>query len=147
MAKGKYKQGRYRPKNSSKYVGNVDNIVFRSSWELQFFKFCDTNPNVLRWNSEGIAIPYVKRTTGRVHRYYPDVFIEYKDKHGKILKELIEIKPLKETKPSRAKKHKQRLYENLTYSINQDKWTAAVKWCRERGIKFRILTEEQLFKK
>jgi hypothetical protein len=38
-------------------------------------KMLDANENILEWSSEGIAIPYVKPTTGRVHRYYPDFWV------------------------------------------------------------------------
>ena len=52
MADNKYKQGFYYPKNPNKYVGDVDNIVYRSSWELRVFKWMDDNPSVLEWASE-----------------------------------------------------------------------------------------------
>lgn len=37
--KGKYYQGKYKPKNPEKYVGDINNIIFRSSWERNFFFF------------------------------------------------------------------------------------------------------------
>jgi hypothetical protein len=69
-------QGYFKPRHPEKYVGDVNKIRFMSSWELQADKFLDDNPNVLRWSSEEIVIPYVKPTDGKVHRYYPDYWVE-----------------------------------------------------------------------
>ena len=147
MAKS-YKQGKFVPTNPEKYDGKVDNICFRSSWELEFCKFCDRNVNILAWSSEEIVIPYVRPTDQSVRKYYPDYFIAYKNKNGDVIKELIEIKPADQTKPPRKniKNPKQRMYEQVTYAVNIAKWTAATAWCKQRGITFRILTENQLFK-
>jgi hypothetical protein len=144
--KSRFKQGFYTPKNPEKYTGDLEKIRYMSSWELNFMHFLDNNPNILRWVSEGIAIPYFKRLSGKVHKYYPDMLIEYKNKDGNLIQELIEIKPAKDCRPSRSKKPKTKLYENLTFSVNVDKWTAAKKWCDERGIVFTILSEHELFK-
>ena len=142
-----FRQGVFEPRNPGKYIGNVNNITYRSSWELNFCKFLDNNPNVLKWASEEITIPYIKPTTGRQHRYYPDFYMEYINKRGEVVKELIEIKPEKQTRSSTAKRNKTRLYEDITFAINKAKWIAAEKWCRQRGVHFRILTENQLFKR
>lgn len=144
---GTFKQGLFNPRNPKKYKGNVSNICFRSSWELEFCKFCDNNINVLEWASEEIAIPYVKPTDNRVHTYYPDFWVKYKDKYGKIIQEVIEIKPMDQVNGPRKniRNHKQRLYEQLTYAVNVAKWKYATKWCSDRGIKFRLVTEQQLF--
>lgn len=145
--KTKFRQGTYIPNNPTKYKGNVKDIVFRSSWELEFCKFCDNNTSVLAWASEEIAIPYPKPTdNNRIHRYYPDFWIKYKNKYGQIVQEVIEIKPENQKKqPRKLKKVDQNLYEQLTYAINVAKWEAATKWCKSRGIKFRIVTEKDLF--
>lgn len=147
MARG-FRQGRYQPKNPQKYKGNVDNIVYRSSWELSFCQFLDHNPNVLQWASEEIAIPYIKPTDGKVHRYFPDFWIKYKNKKGQIIQEIVEIKPESQTKsPSRrGKRKKQQLYESVTYAINIAKWKSATQFCNKYGMKFRLLTEGQMFK-
>jgi len=142
----RFKQGIYTPKHPEKYVGSVDKIRYMSSWELAFNKFLDNNPNVLRWSSEEIAIPYIKPTTGRVHRYFPDYWLEYRDKSGKLISEIIEIKPKSQTKRSRSKKPKNKLYEDIQYAINMSKWQACQSFCDSHGINFRIVTEDQLFK-
>jgi hypothetical protein len=139
-------QGKYSPRNPIKYVGDLDNIIFRSSWELNAMKFFDGNPNVLRWASEPIAITYTKPTDGKRHRYFPDFWIEIKNREGKIVQELIEIKPKKDSQPSKSRSRKAQLYENITYAINMAKWTAASQWCQAHGMVFRVITECELFK-
>ena len=49
--------GTYTPIHRNKYKGNKK-IVWRSSWELKFMKYCDRNPNVIEWSSEPFAIRY-----------------------------------------------------------------------------------------
>jgi len=150
MAKTKqgWVQDYYKPKHPEKYAGDVENIFYRSSWERDAFMFLDNNPNVLRWSSEEIVIPYMRPTqSGQIKKskYYPDIYMEYKDRAGKLCKELIEIKPKKQTSPSRSRNAKTKLYENQVYHKNLLKWEAADKWCKMRGIKFRILNEEEQF--
>src|SRR5574344_1076276 len=52
----KTKQGYYVPQNPEKVIGG--NIIYRSSWEEKFCRWCDLNKNVLRWGVEVIQIPY-----------------------------------------------------------------------------------------
>lgn len=145
-----YSQGWFTPDNAGKYLGDVKNIVFRSSWELHVFEFCDDNKHILKWSSEEIAIPYKKPTFKKVPfkpaKYYPDLYVEYVSTGGAIIRQMIEIKPNKQTKPSRARKTKNRLYENAVYIINQSKWEAARQWCRARNIRFTIMSENDIFK-
>ena len=80
-------------------------------------QFLDTNPSIYRWSSEEIAIPYIKPTDGKTHRYFPDYWIEYIDNNKNIIQELIEIKPAAQTKrPSGKGKYNQ--YQQITYAIN-----------------------------
>lgn len=137
----KFHQGYFNPKNPAKYVGDLDKIRFMSSWELNFFKFLDGNPNVLRWASECIAIPYIKPTDGKVHKYYPDIWIEYRNRDGEIRQEILEIKPKNQI--TLGKRPSQ--YEQLTWAVNCSKWKAAQAFCESKGIKFRLLTENELF--
>ena len=147
MARG-FIQGHFKPTNPDKYKGIITNIVFRSSWELSFCRFLDSNPNILEWASEEIVIPYIKPTDGKVHRYFPDFWIKYKDKNGHIIQNMIEVKPAAQTKPpsSKGKRKKQQLYETITYAINIAKWKAATEFCNKYGMKFRIVTEMELFR-
>jgi hypothetical protein len=55
----KWHQGKFHPQNPNKYLGDPNNIVYRSSWELHFLQWCDRNDNVLEYASEEFSIPYV----------------------------------------------------------------------------------------
>jgi hypothetical protein len=136
-----FKQGRFIPKNPEKYRGDVEKIRYMSSWELKFNHFLDNNANILEWASEEIAIPYIKPTDGRLHKYYPDYYIMYKNKTGNIVREVIEIKP----KSQVNLKKRANLYEQLTFAVNEAKWRAAEQFCQHHGFKFRIVTEDHLF--
>ena len=83
--------GRYRVKNTSKYKGDVQNVIYRSLWEKHTFKWCDDNPKVKSWSSEEVVIPYLYEVDRRYHRYYMDLKITMTD--GKTI--LVEIKPHK----------------------------------------------------
>lgn len=138
---GKFRQGLFTPRNPEKYVGDAAKIRYMSSWELSFDKFLDGNPNILRWSSECVAIPYIKPTDGKIHRYYPDYWIEYINKDGEVIQELVEIKPNSQARPGK----KMSTYEKVQYAINLAKWESCVNFCNQRGIGFRVLTEKELF--
>jgi hypothetical protein len=142
----RYRQGIFKPIHREKYIGKND-PVYRSSYELKFFRWADTNTNILAWGSENVVIPYTSPLDGRVHRYFVDNFIVFKDKTGTTQKFLIEIKPSKQVAKPENKKSKQRrtmLYEQKTWIINQSKWKAAEEWSNRKGCKFLILTEKEL---
>jgi len=141
----RFKQGIYVPKNPEKYVGDINKIRYMSSWELQTHSFFDNNTRVLRWASEEIAIPYMKPTDRRIHKYYPDYWVEYVNSNGEIIQEIIEVKPAAQTRAPRTNS-KHRLYEQLTFAVNNAKWEAAMAFCKQRNIKFRIVTENSIFK-
>lgn len=140
-----FKQGYFIPKNPDKYVGGVDKIRYLSSWEYELDKFFDGNPNVLQWSSEPVAIPYIKPTDKRVHKYYPDYWVKYRTADGTIVQEILECKPLAQTKQPRGT-GKYKLYEQITYAINVAKWQACQSWCDVHGMKFRIITERSIFR-
>ena|ERR1700691_5854232 len=135
-----YNQGIFYPKNPEKYIG-TNKPIYRSSWELVMMNFCDNHPNIQQWSSESIFIPYQDPFTGLWRKYIPDFFILYVDKNGLSHRDIIEIKPLNQTLPEKAKgkKNQQQLI------MNHAKWQAAQIWCVQNNIKFRIYTEEQLF--
>jgi hypothetical protein len=142
---GHFNQGYFKPVHPEKYVGDINKIVYRSSWELSMNQFLDKNTSIKRWSSESIKIPYIKPTDGKVHSYYPDYWVEYVDNNNNIICEIIEIKPKSQTLPPKGKS-KSSQYAQITYAINIAKWEHAIKWCNEHGLKFRIITENQLFK-
>lgn len=150
--KGRWKQDYFIPKNPHKYLGDADKIVYRSSWELKVFKFLDENQYILAWESEPFGIPYMKPTiingkqTFKKANYFPDVYVEFVDDKGNERRQMVEIKPQKQTRKSRAKKTIVKLQENHTLAINQAKWTAAKQWCDANGIEFVIATEKSIFR-
>lgn len=138
-------KGVYKPSNPKKYIGNPNMIVYRSLWERKLFRYCDTNDKVLKWASEEIVIPYYNPVKKRMAKYFPDVYMEYIDKSGKKKKTLIEVKPLKETKPPQYKRRtKNVLLAEAMYSQNQAKWAAAEEFCLDQGWSFQIMTEKEL---
>jgi hypothetical protein len=145
----KYYKGRFSPKNPQKYIGDPTNIIYRSLWELRVMRYLDDNSNVLEWKSEEIAIPYVSPVDNRYHRYFPDFIIKVKTPDGKTQTMMIEVKPKNQTKePTKKKKiTKQYINEVTTWGVNQSKWKAAEEYCLDRGWKFKILTEDEIFNK
>jgi TnsA endonuclease N terminal len=137
----KFARGKFTMKHPEKYVG-TKTPTYRSSWEWSFMNFCDNNPHIMKWASEAIQIPYKDPLTGRQTIYVPDFFIQYLDKKGRMLVELIEIKPASQTIIERVGKNK---YNQAQFVKNQAKWAAATLWCRQQGIKFRILNENDIF--
>ena len=137
----KFARGKFQMSRPDKYVGTKV-PTYRSSWELSFMKFCDTNISVQKWASEAVQIPYRDPLTGRQTVYVPDFFIQYVDKLGKMHVELIEIKPASQTILERVGKNK---YNQAQFVKNQAKWASANLWCKQQGIKFRVVNENDLF--
>ncbi len=139
------KKSLYRPSFPKKYSGNPNNIICRSSWETKFCGWCDLNENIIEWGSEEFFIPY-RAPDGKVRRYFPDFLIKVKENNGKVKTYVIEVKPLKQTKPPKKRKKvsKSYIYECQTYAVNQAKWKAANEWSKDRGVEFKIITEREL---
>lgn len=137
--------GKFRPNNPQKYDGDPTNIVYRSSLELRFMQYLDSNANVLKWQSEEFFIPYYDPSSKRARRYFVDFLVVTKTPTGQMT-QLIEIKPLKQTVPPKvpAKRTRRFISEVLTYGTNQAKWKAAEEYCLDRGWKFKIITEKDL---
>jgi hypothetical protein len=144
----KYNQGRFHPQNPGKYKGDVQNIIYRSSWELKFMQWCDRNTNVIEYASEEFCIPYLSPIDNRVHRYFPDFIMKVKEQSGEIKKYIIEIKPKRQTVPpvqTSKKRTKTFINEVKTYVVNEAKWKAAEEWCKDHLLEFMVITEDQLF--
>jgi hypothetical protein len=137
----RFAQGKFRLKNPEKYVGNKT-PTYRSGWEFTFMKFCDEHPSVSQWASEAIRIPYRNPFTGKYTVYVPDFFIVYADKGGSQRVELIEVKPSNQAVKEKLGRSRA---NQAHYVVNQAKWTAARAWCKQKGIFFRIVTEQDIF--
>jgi len=137
----KYANGKYTIKNPEKYVGKKV-PTYRSSWEFTFMSFCDNNPAVLNWASESVSIPYFNPVKGKQTIYVPDFLIVYVDANQKQHTELIEIKPSTEVTMESARSYR----DKLMVAMNMAKWAAADAWARANNIRFRVVTEFDIFK-
>lgn len=140
----KYNRGRFFPRFPGKYIGNINNIEYRSSWEFHFMRWLDKNDYVKHWASEEVVIQYICKTDGKPHRYFIDFYIEFND--GK--KYIIEMKPHIQTLPPIKKKQKQKTYLNevFAYAKNVSKWEQARIYANDKGYIFQIWTEHTLAK-
>jgi len=138
--------GKFTPKNPQKYIGDYNNIVYRSSWECKVMDWLDRNDNIISWASEELIIPYISPSDNKFHRYFPDFLVKAKTRDGKFKTILIEVKPKRQTLPPEPKKRvtKQYINEVVTYGVNQAKWKAAQEFCLDRGWEFKVMTEEHL---
>jgi hypothetical protein len=135
-------KGLFTPLNPEKYLGDPTKIRFLSSWEARFMTFCDNNPNVIEWASEEIHIKYFHPVKKKLANYIPDFIIKYRDRNGNLITEMIEIKPRKQAMITKRMTN----YEKVSLVINRAKWEAAEAYCKLANIRFRVLTEEDLFR-
>lgn len=145
-----FKQGYYTPVNMNKYKGTYP-IIYRSSWELKFCKWCDVSERVVFWASEPFAIKYFSLLDKKEHKYYPDFLIKMKvaNEGQEILQDfIVEVKPksqlVKPVEPKRKTiktlKNYKKAYE--TYVINLCKSEALHKLGADRGAKVMYITED-----
>lgn len=137
----RWAQGIFEVRNPQKYVGK-SKPRYRSGWEFAFMQFCDNNDSIVSWASESIHIPYRNPLTGKNTIYVPDFFIVYRTKHNKMCAEVIEIKPKKQS----VIESKQSQRDRAAVAVNHAKWDAAQKWCKNQGLVFRVITEDQMFR-
>ena len=150
--RGRIKQGYFKPKNPSKYNGDVTQIIYRSGWEYKFLKYCDENIKIVKYSSEPVGIPYYNPISKKTCKYWVDMFITIKNSDESLTNWLLEIKPERFTKPPEAPKrltekqtHKY-LNHAKTFIVNRAKFEAAKDYADSKGIKFGIITENFLFK-
>jgi hypothetical protein len=137
----KFAQGRFEMKNPEKYVGKKMPLA-RSSWEFVFMRMLDEHQGVEKWASESIQIPYRDPFTGKYTIYVPDFFIVYNDKTGGKHAEVVEVKPESQTVLEKVGKSR---YNQEQYVKNMAKWEAARVWCKQQGLKFRVVNEGDIF--
>jgi hypothetical protein len=147
-------KGKFRPNNPHKYKGDPTSVIYRSRWELNLMAYFDSHPNVKWWQSEEVIIPYKSPIDGKYHRYFPDFLVRMINKDGIEETVLIEVKPYSQTMPPDISKKnatktgrvsRRYLNEVKTYGINDAKWTAAEEFCKDKGWKFIIMTEKEIF--
>lgn len=147
----KYHQGQYKIQNPDKYIGNPNEILYRSGWEFKFMLYCDLNPGVVKWGSEVFKIPY-NDFMGHSHVYIPDFYLETKSLENPLYMNrfLVEIKPEKQIREPKIpmtiseKKLKGLEYDITEWRKNKYKWAYAQEWCKSRDIQFWLITETHL---
>lgn len=164
----KTKQGYYKVQNLQKYMGNPALVIFRSSWEHTFCRWCDFSPSIIRWSSEPIRVPYYDRVSkldelrrqgldpnnpkNWVIKYYnTDYWIEVAQGDGTTKKMFVEIKPANKLKKpippgENAPLREVRRFNLLAkeYLINEAKFAALKAWAERSGAQFWVFTEETL---
>lgn len=135
-----YHQGTFKPTHPEKVI-NTGPIRVMSGWELKVDMFLDTNPNIIKWGSEIIKIPYYNPLKKRQSIYIPDYYVQVLTSKGIIKNVIYEVKPASQTFISKAKS----FHNKCALLVNRFKWKAALDFCNKHGIEFKILTEEQIF--
>lgn len=165
----KVKQGYYKLQHPEKYIGNPTLIIFRSSWEYSFCRWCDVSPSVIKWSSEPTSIPYADKVSKLseckkyglnpndprnwvMRNYHVDFWIMIQ-KGETQEKWFIEIKPSSKLKkpipPSidaPLKIQKRFVLESKEYLINESKWNVMSEYAQKNNVKFYIFTEQILEK-
>lgn len=111
--KPRFKEGyHYSPKMNKQ-------MHYRSGYELKVYKCLDKDTDVASYDIEPFEVSYLFKGVAR--KYIPDIVVRFVDGHI----ELWEVKPAKQT----------------ILEINQNKWNAASRACRDRGWQFIVVTE------
>lgn len=138
---GNFAKGKFNMKNPEKYLGNKS-PTYRSSWEFTVMSMLDKHPNITKWASEAIRIPYSDPITGKATVYIPDFFVSFIDRDNKHHNELWEIKPACQAIKEQVGRSK---YNQVQYIKNQAKWKVAKEYCRRQNIIFRVISEEDIY--
>lgn len=135
----KFKQGYFE--NAKKYTGPLP-IIYRSSYEFRFIQKLELNPNVEKWSSENIQIPYFlmeRQPNGKFkqvkHTYNVDYTVWLKNGS----KYVIEVKPL-----AFVPLNESQIKRNPVMYKNYMKWKYATEWCKQNGFQFKVVTEREL---
>ena len=140
-------KGRYFPINPKKYRGNPNQIIYRSLWERKVMVYCDKNDAIIEWGSEEVIVPYLSPMDGKIHRYFPDFYMKVRQADGSTKKFIIEVKPKSQCKqPVKNPKRRTTIWFNevKTFAINQAKWKSAKEFCEDKGMEFKIFTEDHI---
>lgn len=138
--------GKYKCSNPEKCI-NGDTVDFKSKYEYKMMQYFDGSDSIIKWGYEIIKIPYISPIDSKEHMYIMDFYAEAYAVEGGIKKLLVEVKPLKQVMPptgnNRSKKTK--TIEDNVYAMNQAKWMYARAWCKDKGIEFFTITDNELY--
>lgn len=150
--KSGYRQGYYKLTNEDKYIGDPNKIIYRSSWEYKFCRYCDISLNVSKWSSEPVGIKYYSPIDHKEHTYYVDFYMRIMegdtpiDCFVEVKPKASLVQPVLEGKNLTTKKLKSYNYALKTFITNRAKFAAAKAFAEGRGYKFIVVTEDWLNK-
>jgi len=150
-SKSGYRQGYYQLISPEKYIGDPTKIIYRSSWEHRFCRYCDLTSEVVKWSSEPLGIKYINPIDTREHTYYVDFYmrVQKENVHVDYLAEIKPraslIKPTLNPIKNTTKKLANYNYELKTWIVNRSKFTAANEYANRMGYQFILVTEDFLF--
>lgn len=135
---GRFKQGVFEARSMAKVFPSQTGqpIIYRSGLERDFIVWLETSPDVIRWGSECVKVPYTSPLDGKRHTYYPDFLMETKD--GPVL---VEVKPYAQTRQPGAMAGE---WDRRTWAVNRAKWGAALAFASKYGCRFMIVTERTI---
>lgn len=144
----KHSEGYYCVVNEDKYIGDVGNVIYRSSYELNFYRQLDMDENVKYWVVEPpeLKIRYFNPVRQKWSQYFPDAFC-VKIIGGKEVKCLLEVKPKNKLKapnkyggsdPKKISSYQRRLGE---YKVIDAKRKASVDFAKMKGMHYIFITE------
>lgn len=123
-----------------KYYGDRP-IIYRSSLELKYMINLERNPEVEKWSSEKIVIPYIikEKIDGKYvdkkRNYHTDFIVHMKN--GKIY--VVEIKPY-----TLSPRTNNQIRSNPMIYKNACKWKAAISYCKLKGYEFKVITDQDI---
>ena len=89
-------------------------------------RYLDSHTQIVNWASEEFCIPYRSPIDRRMHRYFPDFWVEKEDGTQMV----IEVKPKQHLVPPPKPNHR--------------KFEVADEFCNNKGMKFMIMTQDEL---
>ena len=101
-------------------------LAYESTLERDFIIYHAFRDDVKNITPQPIKIPFNKN--GRTYGYTPDYYVELDSKSGKSF--IAEVKPKQEWQ--------------LNWRDWSDKWKAAIRYCKEKGIRFIIFDEDRI---
>lgn len=134
--KSKFKQGYFDIEVPKKYIGRRP-IIYRSSWEYMFMKYCESASDILQWGSEITQIPYYDFNGGR-HTYNIDFTLKLRN--GKTV--LVEVKPSNQIPHSMFE-----VKTDETKARNYAKWSAVKEYIKTQPNMEFLLVTEKFFQK
>jgi len=168
LKRGQTLQGYYKVQHPEKYIGDPTLIIYRSSWELSFLRWCDFSPSIIRFSSEPTKIPYYDRVSKLeeckrqgldpnnpknwvIKNYNIDFWIEIRKDENTTERIIVEIKPSNKLKkpipPGENASLKEQRRFNIDakeFLINEAKFESANAFAKKHNMRFCVFTENSL---